>query len=87
MGIELLGSEKQHLSPHMAEQELSNINKYLESALDFGIDSSHEFSSYFDDFVTTETKALISQVRTFKFIARNKKNVVNICCLTRREKR
>lgn len=64
-GIDLLASqhiEKCSTSPELAEQSLLEIQQYVASAEEFKLSSPKEFRSLFQDSITSETKALVTQV-------------------------
>ncbi|XP_069678460.1 guanine nucleotide exchange factor DBS [Periplaneta americana] len=64
-GIDLLASqhiEKCSTSPELAEQSLIEIQQYVASAEEFKLSSPKEFRSLFQDSITPETKALVTQV-------------------------
>lgn len=64
-GIDLLASqhiEKCSNSSELAEQSLMEIQQYVSSAEEFKLGSPKEFRSLFQDSVTPETKALVTQV-------------------------
>ncbi|PNF24765.1 Guanine nucleotide exchange factor DBS [Cryptotermes secundus] len=64
-GIDLLASqhiEKCSTSPDLAEQSLLEIQQYVTSAEEFKLSSPKEFRSLFQDSITSETKALVTQV-------------------------
>lgn len=64
-GIDLLASqhiEKWSSSPEVAEQCLSEIQQYIASAEEFKLSSPKEFRTLFQDSITPETKALVTQV-------------------------
>jgi len=64
-GVDLLASqhiEKCSSSPELAEQSLMEIQQYVASAEEFKLSSPKEFRSLFQDSITPETKALVTQV-------------------------
>ncbi|KAK7866805.1 hypothetical protein R5R35_005239 [Gryllus longicercus] len=64
-GIDLLASqqiEKCSTSPELAEQSLNEIQQYIASAEEFKLSSPKEFRTLFQDSITPETKALVTQV-------------------------
>jgi hypothetical protein len=64
-GVDLLASqyiEKCSTSPELAEQSLIEIQQYVTSAEEFKLSSPKEFRSLFQDSITPETKALVTQV-------------------------
>jgi DNA polymerase I-like protein with 3'-5' exonuclease and polymerase domains len=64
-GVDLLASqhiEKCSTSPELAEQSLVEIQQYVASAEEFKLSSPKEFRSLFQDSITPETKALVTQV-------------------------
>jgi hypothetical protein len=64
-GVDLLASqhiEKCSTSPELAEQSLMEIQQYVASAEEFKLSSPKEFRSLFQDSITPETKALVTQV-------------------------
>lgn len=64
-GIDLLASqhiEKCSNFPELAEQSLMEIQQYVSSAEEFKLSSPKEFRSLFQDSITPETKALVTQV-------------------------
>jgi hypothetical protein len=64
-GVDLLASqqiEKCSTSPELAEQSLLEIQQYMASAEEFKLSSPKEFRSLFQDSITAETKALVTQV-------------------------
>uniref|UniRef100_A0A1B6D890 DH domain-containing protein n=1 Tax=Clastoptera arizonana TaxID=38151 RepID=A0A1B6D890_9HEMI len=64
-GIELLASqhvEKCSCSAESAEAALNELEKYVESAAQFKLNSPREFYTLFQDSITPETKALVTQV-------------------------
>jgi hypothetical protein len=64
-GVDLLASqhiEKCSSSPELAEQSLLEIQQYVASAEEFKLSSPKEFRSLFQDSITAETKALVTQV-------------------------
>ncbi|XP_067010975.1 guanine nucleotide exchange factor DBS [Anabrus simplex] len=64
-GIDLLASqhiEKCSSSPELAEQSLKEIQQYIASADEFKLSSPKEFRTLFQDSITVETKALVTQV-------------------------
>lgn len=54
--------EKCSSSPELAEQSLLEIQQYVASAEEFKLSSPKEFRSLFQDSITAETKALVTQV-------------------------
>ena len=54
--------EKCSSSPELAEQSLMEIQQYVASAEEFKLSSPKEFRSLFQDSITPETKALVTQV-------------------------
>jgi hypothetical protein len=54
--------EKCSTSPELAEQSLMEIQQYVASAEEFKLSSPKEFRSLFQDSITPETKALVTQV-------------------------
>lgn len=70
-GIDLLASqhiEKWSSSPELAEQSLAEIQQYIASAEEFKLSSPKEFRNIFEDSITPETKALVTQVRAMCFL-------------------
>lgn len=64
-GIDLLASqqiEKCSQSTELAEQFLTEIQEFVSSAEEFKLDSPREFRNMFQDSITPETKALVTQV-------------------------
>jgi hypothetical protein len=54
--------EKCSSSLELAEQSLMEIQQYVASAEEFKLSSPKEFRSLFQDSITPETKALVTQV-------------------------
>lgn len=68
-GVELLASqriEKCSVSAEYADQSLQEVQQFILSASDFCVSNSspREFRNVFQESVTPETKALVTQVRS-----------------------